>query len=105
MYCDFCNATNPEWLYIADEFSGGFIDAESHNLVNNTILKFDSNWAACDACMHDIEADKWDSILDRYFTNLTPAEKRRFSRLKSYVATLHETFRVAKKSYKPIKLQ
>jgi len=71
--CDFCSEDNPGWTVPARTFTA----LPGHNSAGD--------WAACDACVKHVQADRWDALVDRVISRMhrqgIPASPDALSRL------------------------
>ena len=89
--CDFCVWPGPTWRYPVISFKSAvkIFQPERNRMVSP---QSHGDWLACEDCHADIEANRWEAILDRYGRNSTlPREARRKGR--KDVARYHQEFR------------
>lgn len=67
--CDFCSAPDTTWTYRCKTFIAGFVEtADRHQDWGSK-----GDWAACQQCSEDIEAERWQAVLQRALDRLSAA--------------------------------
>lgn len=63
--CDFCIASDPIWVYPAKSFHIDIAERQEPGSVHTSSYGSVGDWGACQTCHDDIEADRWDAIMER----------------------------------------
>jgi hypothetical protein len=93
--CDFCIAPDPIWTYPAKSFHLDVAELQEPGATHTQSYGSVGDWGACQRCYEDIEADRWDDIMER---NLQSDAIRQMepikTLLKAKLADMYKGFRL-----------
>ena len=89
--CDFCEGPEPKVVL----FSAPMADlvATERRTAAIHLPDDDGAWKACQHCFEDIEAGRFEAILDRAISHFEDEEEARIARIKETTEHLHAEFR------------
>lgn len=67
--CDFCAAPGPVWMYPSQNYTMKISPHEEY--------LDDGEWYACQSCYEDIEADRWQAVVQRCVDRIAPPSHQR----------------------------